>query len=429
MEEIAVFEVLRRHILLIVALGVVTALAGYGVTYVPAIIPEKFETSALVLVRPHEPLKIEGRTADKEFLGFPVGQMAAVETSSKTFIQIIKSPALIEQIVRELHMDASVEMPISNTFWGQISGVLRPFFKALGEYANDAISLIKYGKILKDDPFAKAAKHVDKGLQLKSFEDTYVFEIDYGDDEPQKAAAVANTAAKLFISSMEKMRAAEALSISNHLKAELEKTRLRLESARQNLESYKSAHGIVLYDSEYASKLKIISDLQIEVAKLDEKLAATPGTFAAKAASAKRARLLQILQQLKAEVAGLPEIERQLKLLQTDVDIATTTYEIVAKDLKEAELRRLDPLPVARLVSQAGAPNMPTKPRRDLIAAAALFSGMLIGATLAFFLEYINRRVRSVRDVEEMVGLRVIGTIPSTTKSRPWWRFLSGTTA
>ena len=36
----------------------------------------------------------------------------------------------------------------------------------------------------------------------------------------------------------------------------------------------------------------------------------------------------------------------------------------------------------------------------------------LAGVALAFFLEYINRTVRGINDIEDFVGLKVIGTIP-----------------
>jgi len=45
MEVIALFDVLRRHVFLIVALTIVTTLAGYGISFVSVLIPEKYEAS------------------------------------------------------------------------------------------------------------------------------------------------------------------------------------------------------------------------------------------------------------------------------------------------------------------------------------------------------------------------------------------------
>ncbi len=65
MEEIAIFDVLRRHVFLIGALCIVTTLAGYGLSFFSPLIPEKYDASATVLVRPNQPIKIEPNNAGK----------------------------------------------------------------------------------------------------------------------------------------------------------------------------------------------------------------------------------------------------------------------------------------------------------------------------------------------------------------------------
>ena len=77
-------------------------------------------------------------------------------------------------------------------------------------------------------------------------------------------------------------------------------------------------------------------------------------------------------------------------------------------------------MPEVRLVSQADAPQLPTSPVRLKIAGVSLLSGLVMGVGLAFFLEYINRRVRGIRDVEEFVGVKVLATIPRISRIR--WR-------
>jgi uncharacterized protein involved in exopolysaccharide biosynthesis len=417
LEEIAIFEVLRRHLFLIAALSLVALLAGYGTSF---LVTEKYEATATVLVRPHEPIKIDERVGSKEFLDFPVGQMAAVDTPAKTYIQIIKSSTLVGEVVRQLNLDLPAqEEPEGDAFFDRLQFQARKLYDDLEEYFNDAVALFKYGRLLKDDPFTKAVKSVSKGLALKSYEDTYVFEIEYSDKKPRTAAAVANTTANLFIAFMEKMRSAEAKYAGDRLQKELEQSRKRLVAAREELQNYKTSHQVFLYKSEYEAKLKVISDLEVELAKLEESLAATPGTLAAQTYAARRARVLDILRQRRSELAGLPEIERELQLRQADVDVAATAYDTVSKDLKDAEIKRSDPVPEARLISQAMVPRLPSRPRRDIISLAALLSGLLAGIVLAFFLEYVNRRVRSLRDVEDLVGLNVLATIPESP--RPLW--------
>src|ERR1700730_17692140 len=414
MEVIAIFDVLRRYVYLIVALCIVTTLAGYGISFFSPLIPERYDASAIVLVRPHQPINIDPNNSSKEFLDFPVAQTPVVETASKTYIQIIQSPALIGEVVRELKLDQKPpkEEPAGGNVFTQIYASMKALSDDMESYLRDAVAIVRYGRLLKEDPFTEAVNDVIKGLVLKSYEDTYVFEIKYSGNDPQTAADVANTIARLFIEFMDTMRTAEAKDSADRLKTELERSRQRLVDARESLRDYKASHGVFLYQPEYDAKLRVISDLTVELAKLDESLAAD--TFVAKTYAKVRARLLKILDENRADLASLPAIERELQLRQADVDVANTTYGTVAKELKDAEIKS-DAMPEARLISPAFVPQLPSHPRRVIIVLASLLTGLLVGVALAFFLEYINRRIRGIKDIEDFVGLKVIGTIPTSS--------------
>jgi uncharacterized protein involved in exopolysaccharide biosynthesis len=421
MDEIAILDVLRRHSYLIAALTIVTTVAGYGLTFVSDLIPEKYEASAVLLVRPQEPIKLAGQNTEKEFLDFPVSQTSMVETAAKTYIEIIESPELISEVVRTLKMDKEPvkKEELSGSLFAYVYRPAEALYVSIKEYIKDLVAIFKYGRLLKDDPFTQAVKHVAKGLSLKAYEDTYVFEIKYSDEDPQRAADVANNIARLFIAFMEKVRASEAKSSGDRLKSELEQSRQRLANARRSLEDYKASHKVFLYKQEYDAKLKVISDLEIELAKLDESLVATQGTLAARSYELKRARIVGILNARKAELAELPSIERGLQLRQADVDVAGTSYEIIAKSVKDAEIKST-PVPEARLISRAAAPLLPSRPRRDIITLSCFLGGLLGSVILAFFLEYINRRVRGIQDVEDSLGLKVLATIPPAKKTGSW---------
>jgi uncharacterized protein involved in exopolysaccharide biosynthesis len=427
MEVIAIFDVLRRHVLLIAALCIVTTLAGYGISFVSPLIPEKYDATAVVLVRPRDPIKIQPINRGKEFLDFPVAQTPVVESASKTYIQIIQSPFLIGEVVHELDLDKKKPFkPANDSIFSKILVSMKELYDQIDPYVKDAIALMKYGRLLHDDPFTKAVKDIKKGLVLKAYEDTYAFEIKYSDEDPQTAADVANTLAKLFIEFMGEIRSSEARGAADRLKSELDQSRQRLVDARESFRDYKVAHGVFLYQTEYDSKLRVISDLTVELAKLDASLAKldssdanekAPTSSKVNAYVEKRARLLKILDEKQAELASLPTVERELQLRQSDLDVANATYGAVAKELKDAEIK-LDAMPEARLISAAFVPKVPSTPRRDLILGVSLLAGLLIGVALALFLEYINRRARRISDIEDFVGLKVIGTIPLVPRTR-----------
>ena len=99
MEPVTILAVLRRRIVLIFAVCLVTTISGYAFSF---LLPMKYSAVAVLLVRPQQPIKSGTEKENKEFLNFPIGGAAAVETASKTYIELIKSPALIGEVVREL---------------------------------------------------------------------------------------------------------------------------------------------------------------------------------------------------------------------------------------------------------------------------------------------------------------------------------------
>jgi uncharacterized protein involved in exopolysaccharide biosynthesis len=430
MEVIAIFDVLRRHVTLIVALLFVTMLAGWGISFVQPLIPEKYEVSAIVLVRPNEPVKITPANAGKEYLDFPVGQTPVVESASKTYIRILESPALIGQVVQALGLDKPrpKKQCTGDDLFDLIANCLKAAYQDVGPYIGDAIAFVRYGRVLRDDLFDKAVKDVTRNLTLKSYEDTYVVEIQYAADDAQRATDVANTLAKFFIRFLNELRSSEAKDSATRLRKEFAKSSQELADARDRLREYKSSHHVFQTQSEYDAKLKVIGDLTVELAKLDASLAkldvslvrtdasnATGGVAGTieddNSAVMRRARLRKILAEKQAELASLPMIERDVQQRQADVEVANTTSVVVAKALKDAEIKS-DATPEARLISPAMVPKLPTKPRRDYILIAAAFAGLLFGTAAAFFLEYINRTARRIDDIENFVGLTVIGTIP-----------------
>ena len=412
MEQIAILDVLRRHLSMIIALCAVATVAGYALTFVLA---EQFEASALVLVRPQQAIKIDTNKATKEFMDFPMSQPTSVETPSKTYIEIIKSAELIGKVVRALSLDKKKAAEGGGT---SKPTYLQAAAEDLQKSLRDLIAILKYGRVIADDPFAKAVKGVGSNLSLKATDDTYLFEIKYKAKEPQLAADVANTAAKSFIDFMDEIRRSETQYIRDQLRIQLEQSQQQLKAARQRLEDYKKAHSIFLYETEYNSKLRVIADLEVELAKAEASLVSSQNTLSTVSLAARRARLIRLVEERKAELAPLPRLEHELKQLDGDVKAAATTNEIVDKELREADIKLSYATPEVRLVSQAVPPQLPSSPRRGTITAASLLAGLIAAIGLAFLLEFVNRGVRGIYDIEGFVGVRVLATIPRISKRR-----------
>jgi uncharacterized protein involved in exopolysaccharide biosynthesis len=274
------------------------------------------------------------------------------------------------------------------------------------------ITTLSYGSVIEDDPFTKEVKQVSNDLSLKALLDTYTFEIKYTSKDPVQAAKVANTTAKALIKFVNDLRISESRYQAERLQSEVEQARQDVSIARQHLEDFKKAHSTFLYDPKYDAKLKVISNLKIEFAKADAALGAGQNTLSTVSLAAKRARLAQAISKREAELVPMPEIERQMKRLEQNVKDVLSAYEIVDKQFKQADLSLSYTMPEVRLVSAAEVPRLPSSPRRGVITAISLLGGAVTAVGLAFVLEYLNRRIRSVSDIEEFIVVKVLTTIP-----------------
>src|SRR6266851_6067911 len=337
MEQIAMFDVLRRRTSLIIALTMAAAVAGYAFSF---LIPDRYTASALVLVRPLQPIKMGTGKDTKEFLDFPVGNSSAVETASKTYIQILKSPALIGEVVRALGLDKEKAQEQAES--GELAGLL---LAGLKQSLTGLIAVLKYGRLIEDDPFTATVKEITDNLKLEAYLDTYIFDIRYSAKNAQRAADVVNTAAKAPIQFAEELRVSEARYQRDHLKTELEQRQKQLTAARGRLESYKKAHSVFLYEPEYEAKLKVISELEVALAKAEEALVSSQSTPSTVSLAARRARLIRSLNDQKADLIPLPGIERELKQLEMDVKTADAAYQIVDKEFQEADIKNSYTMP------------------------------------------------------------------------------------
>lgn len=94
--------------------------------------------------------------------------------------------------------------------------------------------------------------------------------------------------------------------------------------------------------------------------------------------------------------------------LAQGVDIANTLATTFQKKAKL--LMQVQNVQVIDLANSAQNPH-PVKPNKKLNVAIALILGLMVSVGLAFLLEYLDNRIRTVDDVQRYLQLPVLGTI------------------
>ena len=129
-------------------------------------------------------------------------------------------------------------------------------------------------------------------------------------------------------------------------------------------------------------------------------------------AEGKRQALAALDMQNNAEIADLPAKEQGFIRAKRDVDVAQEIYIMLAKRLEEAKVAEVMVPHEIQIVDEATLPDKPIKPKKALTMAVALLLGLLGGSGFVVARSMLNRRIRTVDDVEQQLELPVLGMIP-----------------
>jgi uncharacterized protein involved in exopolysaccharide biosynthesis len=381
------------------------------ITYV---IDEKYEASALVLVRPREEIRFGSRESSKNILDFPLGVNAPHEAPSKTYTELIKSRALAEKIVYDLGLHGKSREP-DQSYLKEMWQRLKDRAK---EYSQQAWDILRYGRVIPPDPFNTTVKEVQKRISVKTTAKSYILEISCRWKNPVLARDIVDETAKVFVDFLAELYAGEAKDTREFVEHRLRKTEKELVEARQALRVFKEQNKSVLFTEETTEKVKMISSLETSLEKNKAELSGllkqlTPSHSKVLKLQAEQDTLLESITQLKSELKGLPNKESRLATLQLKVKTEEDTYEFIKKEYEEARLREAKKTSDIGVVSPAILPTSPVKPIKIYYAGAAFFMALVLG--MFFVITFAPMQVKllsSIEELESALNLRVLATIP-----------------
>ncbi|MBW3559637.1 MAG: polysaccharide biosynthesis tyrosine autokinase [Proteobacteria bacterium] len=183
--------------------------------------------------------------------------------------------------------------------------------------------------------------------------------------------------------------------------------------------------------AEYQQKLSTFKpeypdmvQLQAQIAELDRQIGTEVSNIRSsirnnyEAARRQEAALAAQVAGLKSGVLNLQGRSIQYTILQREVDTNRSLYDGLLQRYKEIGVAGGVGANNISIVDRAEAPRGPTKPNKLLILAIAGVLGLFAGVLLAFILENIDETVRSPEDVEQKVGLSLLGSIPTLARGQ-----------
>lgn len=154
-----------------------------------------------------------------------------------------------------------------------------------------------------------------------------------------------------------------------------------------------------------------LADYAYEVIELDAQRTST-------------SNLAAMIRRYTAKAEQQPEKELQLTALQERAASARTNLETFERTLQSAELSETilatELAGGVSFVDPPEKPLAPVKPNRTRLTMMALLLSLLGGFGAVFALEYIDKSFKDVDEIERILGLRVVGTIPRVATGMPW---------
>lgn len=123
------------------------------------------------------------------------------------------------------------------------------------------------------------------------------------------------------------------------------------------------------------------------------------------------------LELVKTEVKTLDGKLIELKFLEGEAKRNEVFYSTIDRRLSEVDLGHLLKNNNIRVVDKAVTSDRPVRPNLPLNVLMGLFLGVFAGCGMAFGLDYLDTTVKSREDVEQVIGVPLLGVVPGVPEA------------
>jgi len=361
-----------RKVLIIAGFLSVSLVATIGTFRMPPV----YEVSTTIMVEPTEVPYLEMGS-------LTFGARASFIANQK---EIIRSRIIAEKVVSQLRLDEKIGPP------SLIKTLLNKFFRT------------------SPAPFEEAIRDLQKSLSVGSTSGPNIIEIGLKAKDPEEAARIVNTVAEIYINYTYEASLSRTRGAHDFIAQQVKIAQQRLSESDRALQEFKQREKMADLTAERTYILTRLSELN---ASLSGDLAEYPEQ------DPRVVRTKEEIRKMTAKLDSLPQKELELARLTRAVKSSEDMYLLLLKKLEEArisEVAEMQGMGSARVIDPAVPPPYPLRKQRAILVVLGGFMGMAFGLGMAFFAEYRDSSMKSSKDLEQYLHLKVLGIIPSTPK-------------
>lgn len=262
-----------------------------------------------------------------------------------------------------------------------------------------------------------------------------IINVSLQDTDPFKLTRVLNAVGDQYVKQNIERKAAEAQKTLAFLDVQLPQFKKQLEASEEVYNRYRNQKGTVAFSEEAALVLNQAVDRQTKLLDAQQRRRELESRFTSahptvQTLDSQIAALRTDMGEIQTRIKGLPAIQQEAVRMERDVKVNTELYQQLLNNALQLRLVKEGKIGNVRVLDEAVVPQVPVKPNRKVIVAAALALGLFLGIVAAFVRSsFIEQRLRDPHEVEADTGLPVFSTIPlSNAQSAIAKRRLSGAT-
>jgi polysaccharide biosynthesis transport protein len=257
-------------------------------------------------------------------------------------------------------------------------------------------------------------------LSIEPIRQTQLVKINFESYDRALTSRVANEMAKAYINSQMEARVTLTQNAADWLSTRLGALKANLEVSEKKLQEYREQNnlidngdktGVLGLSGEQLTQInQRLTAAQFKVAEISQRYGEKhPALVQAKLELSETQRAFNEAKEASLE---LSRKEFRFQELQREVQTNRNLYDTFFTRIKQAndglELQTAN----ARIIDSAVTPSSPFKPRKALLVSLALVLSLIFGALLAFMLDYLDSTFKGAEDVEDKLGVSMLGMVP-----------------
>lgn len=281
-----------------------------------------------------------------------------------------------------------------------------------------ALKVVEELDLAENDQKAEAvAARLLRNLDVDPARESRLVQITFESNSGAQSARVANAFAHAYLQTIQELAVAPATRNAELLDVQLQHMRERVAEAQSRLTTFQQQQGIVALDERLDTETTRLNELTNQLVEAQARtydvrsrqLGVNHPEYV-RAVQSERA-LQRSLDQQKSNLLEIRKQRDEMEVLARELRVEEDAYEAALQNYYSAQLQSQFAQPSVDILDPARPSLLPSSPDVMLSIAGSLVLGLILGILLGVGAELAFRKVRSDEDIEQTLGVDLLGRL------------------